>query len=36
MKCAGAEFDVRMTADNVLVVNHDPEFFGLKIEKVKY
>jgi len=36
MKCAGTEFDVRMTADNVLVVNHDSDFFGLEIEKVKY
>jgi beta-glucanase (GH16 family) len=36
MKCAGSEFDVRMTADNVLVVNHDSDFFGLEIEKVKY
>ncbi|WP_231458606.1 family 16 glycosylhydrolase [Pedobacter sp. Leaf132] len=34
--CYGSEFDVWMTADGVLVVNHDPEFQGLKIEAVKY
>ncbi|UKT63568.1 glycerophosphodiester phosphodiesterase family protein [Pedobacter mucosus] len=34
--CYGSEFDVWMTADNVLVINHDPEFQGLTIEKVKY
>lgn len=34
--CYGSEFDVWMTADNILVVNHDPEFQGLTIEKVNY
>ncbi|MBK9566561.1 MAG: glycerophosphodiester phosphodiesterase family protein [Saprospiraceae bacterium] len=34
--CSGSEFDVRMTADNVAVVNHDPTYFGLEIEKVRY
>lgn len=34
--CAGSEFDVRMTADSMLVVNHDPTYFGKDIEKVKY
>lgn len=34
--CYGSEFDVWMTADKVLVVNHDAEFQGLTIEKVKY
>lgn len=34
--CYGSEFDVWMTADGVLVVNHDPEFQGLTIEKVNY
>lgn len=34
--CYGSEFDVWMTADNVLVINHDPEFQGLVIEKVNY
>lgn len=30
------EFDVHMTADNVLVVYHDYDFFGLKIEQSFY
>jgi glycerophosphoryl diester phosphodiesterase len=34
--CAGAEFDVRMTADDSLVVNHDPHFAKLDIEKHSY
>jgi glycerophosphoryl diester phosphodiesterase len=36
LKCAGSEFDVRMTADDSLVVNHDPHFNTLEIEKSKY
>lgn len=36
LKCAGTEFDVRMTADNVLVINHDPTFFGDTIEQKTY
>lgn len=34
--CYGSEFDVWMTADQVLVINHDPEFQGLTIEKTNY
>ncbi|WP_443937242.1 glycerophosphodiester phosphodiesterase [Pedobacter sp. MW01-1-1] len=34
--CYGSEFDVWLTADNVPVVNHDPEFQGLTIEKATY
>ncbi|RXJ44406.1 glycerophosphodiester phosphodiesterase family protein [Gelidibacter gilvus] len=34
--CAGSEFDVRMTADHVLVVNHDPDYMGLFIENHTY
>lgn len=34
--CHGAEFDVHMTADSVLVVNHDADFLGLPIEKMTY
>jgi len=34
--CQGAEFDVHMTADSILVVNHDHEFYGLDIEKSTY
>lgn len=34
---AGAtEFDVHLTADHVLVVHHDADFFGLKIEDCTY
>ena len=34
--CTGSEFDVRMTADEVLVVNHDPHHAGMDIEKTTY
>lgn len=34
--CEGSEFDVRMTQDRVLVVHHDPEYYGLSIRKSKY
>ncbi|WP_143960522.1 glycerophosphodiester phosphodiesterase [Litoribacter populi] len=30
--CEGSEFDVWMTADSILVVNHDADFMGLPIE----
>lgn len=33
LKCLGSEFDVRMTSDDSLIVNHDPHFHGLDIEK---
>jgi len=33
LKCSGTEFDVRMTVDDSLIVNHDPHFHGLDIEK---
>ena len=36
LKCYGSEFDVHMTADSVLVVNHDADYFGLKIAKTNY
>jgi len=36
LKCDGAEFDVRRTADGVLVVNHDPEYFGDTIQTNTY
>ena len=36
IKCAGSEFDVRMTADDSLVVNHDPHYNTLEIEKTNY
>jgi len=34
--CAGSEFDVHLTADDSLVINHDPEFSGKKIETSTY
>lgn len=34
--CEGSEFDVWMTADEVLVVNHDHDFQGIDIETSTY
>ncbi|MBL7738738.1 MAG: hypothetical protein JNK14_05925 [Chitinophagaceae bacterium] len=34
--CTGSEFDVRMTADDSLIVNHDPDYHKLVIEKTNY
>lgn len=34
--CYGSEFDVRMTADDSLVINHDPAHAGMEIEKTNY
>lgn len=34
--CAGSEFDVRMTADDSLVINHDPAYHEMAIEKTNY
>lgn len=34
--CVGSEFDVRMSADDSLVINHDPHYHGLDIEKVSF
>jgi glycerophosphoryl diester phosphodiesterase len=31
--CAGSEFDVYLTADSVLILNHDADFQGLPVEK---
>ncbi|PKP13721.1 MAG: glycerophosphodiester phosphodiesterase [Bacteroidetes bacterium HGW-Bacteroidetes-3] len=36
LKCTGSEFDVRMTADDTLVINHDPHYNNLEIEKTNY
>jgi len=36
LKCTGSEFDVRMTADGELIINHDPEYNKLPIEKTKF
>jgi beta-glucanase (GH16 family)/glycerophosphoryl diester phosphodiesterase len=34
--CTGSEFDVRMTADDSLIINHDPHYNKLSIEKTTY
>lgn len=34
--CEGSEFDVWMTSDGVLVVNHDSDFEGIEIETSTY
>jgi len=36
LNCAGSEFDVRMSADDSLVINHDPHYHQLEIEKTNY
>ena len=34
--CTGSEFDIRMTSDDSLVINHDPHYNKLDIEKTPY
>ncbi len=34
--CGGTEFDINMTRDGVLVINHDADYFGSKIEELSY
>ncbi len=36
LQCTGSEFDVRMTADDSLIINHDPHYNKLAIEKTNY
>ena len=36
LKCTGSEFDVRLTADDSLIINHDPHYNKLDIEKTNY
>jgi len=36
LQCGGTEFDVWMTADSILVINHDPVHKGLRIEASTY
>lgn len=34
--CTGSEFDIHLTADDSLVINHDPTYFKMLIEKTNY
>ncbi len=34
--CDGSECDVWLTSDDIVVVNHDPNFYGVKIETASY
>lgn len=34
--CTGSEFDIWMTADDSIVINHDPQYNKLQIEKTNY
>lgn len=36
MGWGGSEFDIHMTADSVLVINHDADFFGIPIQTNVY
>ena len=36
LKCTGSEFDVRMSADDTLLINHDPTYKTLEIEKTSF
>lgn len=36
LNCYGSEFDVHLTLDSVIVVNHDANFLGLPISKSTY
>lgn len=36
LQCTGSEFDVRMTMDDSLVINHDPHYNKIEIEKTTY
>ncbi|MGV3656712.1 MAG: glycerophosphodiester phosphodiesterase [Chitinophagaceae bacterium] len=34
--CAGSEFDIRLSADDTLLINHDAHYRGMDIEKTSY
>lgn len=36
LRCTGSEFDIWMTADDSLIINHDPHYNKLKVEKTSY
>ncbi len=36
LQCTGSEFDVQMTADDILVINHDDHYNGMPIAETSY
>src|SRR5688572_28150497 len=36
LQCTGSEFDVRMSVDDSLLINHDPHYKQMEIEKTPY
>ncbi len=36
LKCTGSEFDIRMTVDDSLIINHDAHYQKLSIEETSY
>jgi glycerophosphoryl diester phosphodiesterase len=36
LNCAGSEFDIRITADDSLVIIHDPVHAGIKVEETSF
>ncbi len=36
LQCEGSEFDIRVTADDSLVIIHDPVHAGINVEETKY
>lgn len=36
LNCAGSEFDIRITADDSLVIIHDPVHAGIKVEQANF
>lgn len=36
LECAGSEFDIRITADDSLIIIHDPVHTGIKVEETKF
>jgi len=36
LKCTGSEFDVQMTSDEILVINHDAHYKGMSIAETSY
>ncbi len=36
LQCAGSEFDVQMTSDEILVINHDEAYEGMPIAETSY